>query len=114
MFQHASWTVFLVGCCGGLVGEVFKWYQLRESRNFPAYAGSPFYWLVTVAMIACGGLLALAYNIEKPTALLIGNIGLSAPLIIKSLAASAPKARTRGLAPVPNPRPNLREFLSAR
>lgn len=114
MLEHASWTVFAVGCCGGLIGELFKWYQLRESTSFPAYSSSPFYWLITVAMVACGGLLALAYDLEKPTALLIGNIGLSAPLIIKSLAGSTTKPRTRGPGRSLHQEPSLREFLAGR
>lgn len=87
--------VFLVGCLGGLLGEAIKWFQLRESANLPAYVRSPFYWFITFLMIVLGGLLATLYGIDNRNAILIANIGLSAPLIIKALAETNPVSSGR-------------------
>src|SRR5439155_19884260 len=86
--------IFAVGCFGGLLGEFLKWYQLRESQNFPAYARSAIYWIVTLAVIAAGGAIAAFYGTEDRSAILVANIGLSASLIIRLLAVTYPVQAT--------------------
>lgn len=90
--------IFLTGCFGGLMAESIKWYGLRENRNWPRYARTARYWIITAVMIGGGGVLACLYGVEAVNALLAVNIGASAPLIISSLATTIPAAsRTRGL-----------------
>jgi len=107
-------VIFLMGCLGGLLGELSHWYQLRESGNYPDYAKKAIYWIVTLGMILAGGGLAVAYGIKDPNAILIINIGLSAPLIIKALSASVPSSLPKGLLPGQKPPATLHNFLSGR
>ena len=71
--------IFLVGCFGGAAGELLKWYQLRESPNLPDYAHRPIYWVITAAVIVAGGVLAVLYGVDAKNAILVFNVGLSAP-----------------------------------
>lgn len=105
--------IFGVGFFGGIVGEIAKWYQLRESTNLPKYAASFFYWAITAAMAGAGGVLACLYGLEKQSAILVFNIGLSAPLIIKAMAEQIPDSNA-SLGPGLTPQPSVLGFISGR
>lgn len=85
-----TWTVFGAGILGGALAELLKWYQLRESANPPTYLHSPLYWVVTALMALAGGALASVNNGGSTSPLLALNLGISAPLILKGLAAATP------------------------
>jgi hypothetical protein len=91
--------VFLCACFGGCLAELLRWYNLRESTEFYVYRAGAVYWLITTLMIVAGGVLAVLYGTEPKNAILILQIGLSTPLIIKSLAetrASVPEPVSSG------------------
>lgn len=90
MMLAGAFDVFVAGAVGGVLAELVRWYQLRESPNLPAYASSLFYWVVTGLMVAAGGALAVLYGTTAVNALLAVNVGASAPLIIKALAQNTP------------------------
>jgi len=77
---------------GGALAELLKWFQLREAEVWPVYAKSTGYWIITVLMILSGGVLAVAHGLDPNKTLLAMNVGITAPLIIKGLAAAAPSA----------------------
>lgn len=109
------WLVLLVGCLGGLMGEAAKWFQLRESPDLPDYARKPLYWISTLSMILLGGGLAVLYGTDNRNAILIANIGLSAPLIIQALAATNPVGGGRGTTrKAGRPGPSFLNFLAGR
>jgi hypothetical protein len=93
--MHLDSTVFLLGIIGGALAELLKWYQLRESPNFPLYTKKLAYWIITALMIIAGGVLALVHGVDATNPLLALNIGISAPLIIKGLASVAPSPKSR-------------------
>lgn len=106
--------VFLLGTLGGVLGEALKWYQLRESANYPEYAKRPFYWIITAVMVVAGGVLAWLYGLDPADRLLAVNVGITAPLLLKTLASSAPHAtgaRSRGLKPA---RLSVLDFIAGR
>ncbi len=116
-------AIFLCGMFGGTLAEALRWYQLREAESLPTYAKSTFYWAVTGAMIVMGGVVAVLYGTEPRNAILVLQIGISAPLIIKALAeAKAPALsqvqqgpRVPGFSMSANtPRASLVNFLAGR
>jgi hypothetical protein len=88
---------FVYGVVGGILSELLGWFRLRQQApsEFPIWLKSPFYWVLTVLMILAGGALVVIYlrsSIDlKP--IVAVNLGASAPLIIGSLVAQAPKSR---------------------
>ncbi len=85
-----NWSTFLFGILGGVLAEVLKWWQLKESITPPQYLKSTFYWVITVIMALVGGALALAYGVDASKPVLAINVGVSAPLILKGLASVVP------------------------
>lgn len=79
--------VFLAGAFGGLLIEILRWWKLREAAELPAYRTSAFYWSITLAMICVGGILATLYGVENRSALMVVNLGASAPALIGALSS---------------------------
>lgn len=79
-------STFLFACAGGVLAELLRWYKLREASQLPVYTRSPFYWALTLLMVLAGGFLAVLYGTESKNAILVVQIGLSAPLLLRVLA----------------------------
>ena len=109
---------FLLGAIGGLLGELLKWYSMRESPNLPAYLRSPFYWVVTVLMILAGGGLVPIQGVKADNPWLAINVGVTAPLILKGFASvvpiQPPKAGGVSFSPQDRPKPTLINFIAGR
>jgi hypothetical protein len=109
------YNIFLFGCAGGACLELLRWWKLRESREYPHYAGKVIYWILTIAMILVGGFIAAVYGEGPTSAIQVMNIGAAAPAIIGALIAE-PRAtndgqtrRLDGTTPVGG---RIRRFLS--
>ncbi len=115
---------FLYGVIGGALGELLKWYSLRESANLPTYIRSPFYWVVTLLMVLAGGGMVMIQGVQPSTPWLAINVGLTAPLILKGFATivpvkpAVPAGAGAGVsfgAPEPTgPKPGLVNFIAGR
>jgi hypothetical protein len=62
-------SVFLCACFGGVLEEILRWYNIRESAQFPIYVRGPIYWIATGLMIMSGGVLAVLYGTEPKKAI---------------------------------------------
>jgi hypothetical protein len=113
-------AVFTLGVAGGVLAEFLKWYQLRESPNLPEYAKKPLYLILTAGMVLVGGALAVLYGVDASNPLLPINIGISAPLIVKTMASSVPtagpvpEAGQRGGLDEPAKKPSVLNFMAGR
>ena len=110
------WQIFAVGALGGVFVEILRWWKIRESPNLPAYARSPLYWAVTILMVLSGGILAVLYGTNQRNALMVANIGATAPALIgafttKSKTGSRVTRGNEGKAKEPPP-DKLRRFLA--
>ena len=110
--------LFWWGIAGGFAAEVLHWWRLFRnanagaSSNFPVYAKSPVYWILTVILTGLGGLLVYAYASSgtELNAILALNLGASAPLILQSFATQAPKVSRDAVRGATNP--TIGNFLS--
>jgi len=93
MTLEGSYAIFAAGCGGGFLAELLHWWNLRESPQLPAYARSPFYWVITVAMVVAGGLVSWVYFGERAEAIIAVHIGVSTPLILQKLVTTVPDAK---------------------
>lgn len=109
---------FLFGVIGGALGELLKWYAMRESPNLPAYLHSPFYWVITALMVFAGGGLVLIQGVSADNPWLAVNVGLTAPLILKGFASvipiQPPKVGDVPFTPRAAPAPSALNFLAGR
>jgi hypothetical protein len=110
------WEVFAAGSFGGVLLEILRWWRLRESSELPTFSNSPLYWSITLAMICAGGALATLYGVDTRNALMVTNIGASAPALIAALAtpgAVEVKRTTRSIDGAADSRlPEIRRFLA--
>lgn len=80
---------FLWGLFGSIAIEIVAIIQYYNTgRPFPKRYKQPLFYIVRILLAASGGLLAVAYGIDKP--LLAINIGASAPLILKGFSTRGP------------------------
>ncbi|MBY2967489.1 hypothetical protein E0H64_13965 [Rhizobium leguminosarum bv. viciae] len=98
--------VFIFGCLGAVCLEILHWWGLRFNSNLPAYAFRPFYWIVTLAFIVIGGLVAVVQLGQSAEPVVAFQIGVAAPHILQKLAANTMhKTGSQGAAP------SLADFL---
>lgn len=88
-------SLIVYGIFGGILSEFLNLYQYRQTgySKLPKYLKSPFYWILTIGMILCGGGLVAMYLSWgwSLNGFLAMNIGATAPLIIGKLVSKEPK-----------------------
>ncbi len=87
LLLHGFRQVFGVGFAGGLIGDLVLVWEARTTGAAPLYLKSAFYWACVLGMAVAGGFLSTFYGIVEVQAFLALNIGISAPLILKTLAS---------------------------
>jgi hypothetical protein len=87
LLLRGFWQVFGVGFAGGLIGDLVLIWEARTTGAAPLYIKNPFYWCCVLGMAIAGGFLSTFYGIVEVQAFLALNIGISAPLILKTLAS---------------------------
>lgn len=80
----AGIEVFLWGTGGSVAVEAVTALGYYHRGQFPSRYRKPGFWIVRAIVATAGGFLAVAYSVD--TAILAGNIGASAPLILKALS----------------------------
>src|SRR5258708_614072 len=89
MTLTTTMQVFLAGLAGGIILEIFHWYNIKFKEEFPQYARSIRYWVVTVAMAVAGGIIAIMYFGSRADGIVALHVGLSTPLILQKLTTTA-------------------------
>jgi hypothetical protein len=54
-----EWTIFGIGCCGGIIPDVMRIIQSRYKAELPSYFSSWNFWLGLSLLVIIGGLAAL-------------------------------------------------------
>jgi len=98
MTVSGVWTIFSLGFFGGFLGELIKWYKIRESKNLPDYLTSYFYWLITILIMISSGILAVLYGTETKNAIQVVNIGITSPLLIQSFTQASVSGQSKSAA----------------
>lgn len=110
MLISEFWAIFLTGCFGGIAAEALTWFNLRKSANLPTYLRRPKYWIITAIMVVIGGILSVLYGLEPKNAILVFQIGLTTPLLLKALAQTIPEATSKSI----GGEPTILDFLQGR
>ncbi len=111
MTIDGAWTVFAVGCGGGVLAELLHWWGLRQAGKLPDYANSIFYWGVTAAMILAGGFISWLYFGSIAEGIVALHVGISTPLILQKLVTTMPeKQGAKNM--VTKPAPTVRSFFT--
>ena len=72
----STWTMFAIGCCGGLIPDAMRIIQKRHESELPAYVFSMNFWIGFVLLVLLGGLAAvIGQSVDWTQALAIGYAG---------------------------------------
>ena len=89
LILNGFWWVFGTGAIGGVFLEILKWWRIRDNDTFDTYKKSWKYWIITIAMILCGGFWACLNGITGIFAIQALILGASAPLSFAGLGSIA-------------------------
>ncbi len=94
IIEVAAWAMG-----GAIFLEVLHWYGLRQNPKFPTYARRLKYWLATLGMVLCAGIIAVAVNTEphQMSSLNALALGFSLPAVPHKLGQFLPIPAVAGM-----------------
>jgi hypothetical protein len=89
-----AWTSFIYATLGGFAINLLRWLDHAQTPKLqrPTTFGDPMYVAQFIILPLLGGFVAYLYSASgtQLTPLLAVNVGISAPLILRSMAAAVP------------------------
>jgi len=83
-----SWSIFIIGCVGGLIPDVMRVIQKRHEPELPTFLWSANFWVGLILLVLVGGVAAIiGQAADWKQALAIGYAG---PEFLSRALASKP------------------------
>ena len=112
MIIEGTLRIFLVGCMGGFCVELIHWWHIKREPEWPIYFKSLIYWVITLLMIAAGGVVCWLYFGESGDGIKIFHVGITTPLLLQKLSTTIPEVGgARGASLRPGPKATIRSFF---
>jgi hypothetical protein len=90
--------IFFWGCVGGVLAEIGHLFSIRKylASKVPRFLKSKIYWILTIGMIICGGILSVLnfYDTSTKSAMLVAEVGIIAPLLIHNVVRVSTRSKT--------------------
>src|SRR5258708_23676185 len=89
MLEQLQQETFAIGAIGSLLFEATRWVSFRTKDELPKYFYKLHYWVLSLVVIAVGGITAAVVSPES----LLGTlaVGISAPAIVTQISRTIPK-----------------------
>jgi hypothetical protein len=88
MEHYEQLLQFAIGCCGAFTSEILHWHRISRRGKWPKYAASPVYWVVTLLLVLCGGLVAASVSPPSASPLQLLLVGIAGPQLLQLAAQS--------------------------
>lgn len=83
MNYHEQLPQFAIGCAGAAIAEILHWHRIARRGKWPRYGRSAVYWLVTLLLVTCGGVIAALVSPSGSAPLQLLIIGIAGPQLLE-------------------------------